>query len=58
MNKVKETSKLYTLRDYNMIVYRPIGLPWTFTEKDIEWINMEIGPYDFSLYNKHSIELY
>lgn len=29
-------------------------LNWKFTSQDIEWINKEIGPHDFSLLNTNS----
>ena len=33
---------------------RTARLNWKFTSQDIEWINKEIGPHDFSLLNTNS----
>ena len=33
---------------------RMARLNWKFTSQDIEWINMEIGPHDFSLLDSNS----
>lgn len=33
---------------------RPERLNWKFTSQDIEWINKEIGPHDFSLLDSNS----
>ena len=33
---------------------RTARLNWKFTSQDIEWINKEIGPHDFSLFNSNS----
>lgn len=33
---------------------RTARLNWKFTSQDIEWINKEIGPHDFSLYDSNS----
>ncbi len=59
---MKEVSRIYK---YKYDVYYENGeeidkyvhiarLNWKFTSQDIEWINKEIGPHDFSLYDSDS----